>query len=76
MGASALVKGYVQEAGSEAVERLTGEARLLGTAAITRVEMAALAKAVRVRALSREEWPNLVWIQVTEPLLSRAEEVA
>ncbi len=88
LDASALVKRYVQEVGSEAVARLTEEARLLGTAAITRVEMAAaLAKAVRVRALSqedaalalevfREEWPNLVRVQVTEPLLRRAEEVA
>ncbi len=47
----------------------------------------ALTKAVRVGVLSREEvalalevfreeWPSLVRIQVTEPLLRRAEEVA
>ncbi len=88
LDASALVKRYVQEAGSEAVARLTEDTDLLGTAAITRVEMAAaLAKAVQVRALSREdatlalevfrkEWPSLVRIQVIEPLLRRAEEVA
>ena len=88
LDASALVKRYIQEAGSDTVERLIEDAHLLGTAAITRVEMAAaLAKAVRVGVLSRqeaalaldvfqEEWPSLVRIQVTEPLLSRAEEVA
>ncbi len=88
LDASVLVKRYVQEVGSEAVGRLIEEADLLGTAAITRVEMAAaLAKAVRVGVLSREEaalalevfreeWPSLVRIQVTEPLLRRAEEVA
>ena len=88
LDASALVKRYIEEAGSAAVGRLVEEADLVGTAAITRVEMAAaLAKAVRVGVLSREEaalalevfreeWPSLVRIQVTEPLLRRAEEVA
>ena len=88
LDASALVKRYIEEAGSAAVGRLIEEANLVGTAAITRVEMAAaLAKAVRVGVLSREEaalalevfreeWPSLVRIQVTEPLLRRAEEVA
>lgn len=88
LDASALVKRYVREAGSEAVAHLIQEADLVGTAAITRVEMAAaLAKAVRVAALSRpeaalaldafrSEWPSLVRLQVSEPLLRRAEEVA
>jgi len=88
LDASALVKRYVQEMGSEAVRRLIAGAELLGTAAITRVEMAAaLAKAARVGVLSqeeaalalrvfREDWPSLVRIQVTEPLLRRAEAVA
>ena len=88
LDASALVKRYVQEAGSAAVGRLVEGADLVGTAAITRVEMAAaLDKAVRVGVLSREEaalalevfreeWSSLVRIQVTEPLLRRAEGVA
>ncbi len=88
LDASALVKRYIEEAGSAAVGRLVDGADLVGAAAITRVEMAAaLAKAVRVGVLSREEaalalevfreeWPSLVRIQVTEPLLRRAEEVA
>lgn len=85
---SALVKHYVQESGSEEVERVIGEARLVGTAAITRVEMAAaLAKAVRMHLLSRDEaaealgafeaeWESLVRLQLHELLLARAASLA
>ena len=85
---SALVKHYVQESGSEEVERVIGEARLVGTAAITRVEMAAaLAKAVRMHLLSRDEaaealsafeaeWESLVRLQLHELLLARATSLA
>ena len=85
---SALVKHYVQESGSEGVERVIGEARLVGTAAITRVEMAAaLARAVRMRLLSRDEaadalsafeaeWGSLVRLQLHELLLARAASLA
>ena len=85
---SALVKHYVQESGSEGVERVIGEARLVGTAAITRVEMAAaLAKAVRMCLLSRDEaadalsafeaeWGSLVRLQLHELLLARAASLA
>jgi predicted nucleic acid-binding protein len=85
---SALVKHYVQESGSEEVERVIGEARLVGTAAITRVEMAAaLAKAVRMHLLSWDEaaealsafeaeWESLVRLQLHELLLARAASLA
>jgi len=85
---SALVKHYVQESDSEEVERVIGEARLVGTAAITRVEMAAaLAKAVRMHLLSRDEaaealsafeaeWESLVRLQLHELLLARAASLA
>jgi predicted nucleic acid-binding protein len=46
LDASALVKRYVQEPGSEEVSRLIARARVVGTSAITRVEVtAALARA-------------------------------
>jgi len=85
---SALVKHYVQESDSEEVERVIGEARLVGTAAITRVEIAAaLAKAVRTRLLSTDEaaealsafeaeWESLVRLQLHELLLARAASLA
>ena len=44
---SALFKRYVEEAGSEALLVLTEDAPAVGTALFTRVEVAALAKAVR-----------------------------
>jgi predicted nucleic acid-binding protein len=85
---SALVKHYVQESDSEEVERVIGEARLVGTAAVTRVEIAAaLAKAVRMHLLSRDEaaealsafeaeWESLVRLQLHELLLARAASLA
>jgi len=85
---SALVKHYVQESGSEQVERVIDQARLVGTAAVTRVEIAAaLAKAVRTRLLSTDEaaealsafeaeWESLVRLQLHELLLARAASLA
>jgi len=84
LDASALVKRYVKEAGTEEVQRLLKGAVVIGTAAITRVEVAAaLAKAVRMGVLSgdealgaletfRDEWRAFERIQVTETILSRA----
>jgi len=88
LDASALVKRYVQEPGSEEVGRLIARARVAGTSAITRVEVtAALARAVRRRALEAEEamaaleafqgeWESWVRVDLTEVLLGRAAQVA
>lgn len=88
LDASALVKQYVAERGSAQVHALLDRAEALGTAAISRAEVAAaLAKAARVGALSRDEaqaalqvfytqWPDLVRLQLTEVVLARAGELA
>jgi predicted nucleic acid-binding protein len=86
--ASALVKRYVAEAGSASVNDLTAQAAVVGTSVISRAETAAaLAKAVRMKVLSREEggaamqvfsadWENLIRLQMTELLMSRAAALA
>jgi predicted nucleic acid-binding protein len=88
LDASALVKRYVAEAGSEEVGRLIGQAAAVGTAILSRAEVAAaLAKAVRMKLLPRDEaasalqtfsgeWENLVRLQMTEILVARAASVA
>jgi predicted nucleic acid-binding protein len=56
LDASALVKRYVAERGTEAVQALLMRASVMGTVAITRVEVtAALAKAVRIGVLPLDE---------------------
>lgn len=84
LDASALVKRYVAEPGSAEVSAAISRAQVTGTVLLSRVEVeAALAKAVRVRALTdeealasiqvfRNEWPDLVRVQVTEMLVARA----
>jgi predicted nucleic acid-binding protein len=84
LDSSALVKRYVAEAGSEVVNQLIGEADVVGTALISRVEVAAaLAKAVRVGLLQRDEagsalqaftaqWNDVVRLQLTETVVTRA----
>jgi len=86
--ASALVKRYVQESGSDEVVTLTAEAVAVGTSLISRAEVsAALARAVRSgvvdenggrRAQRRftREWPHLARVSVTEALVGRAETLA
>jgi len=86
--ASALVKRYVAEAGSAEVARLIEESAGVGTVLISRAEVAAaLAKAVRMKLLSRAEaaaalqvfradWENLIRLQLTEVLVSRADVLA
>jgi len=86
--ASALVKRYVAEAGSAAVNRLIRDADALGTVVISRAEVsAALAKAVRVKAVNRDagasalrafnaDWDNLIRLQLTESLVARAAALA
>ena len=80
----ALVKRYVAEAGSVEVASLIREAQALGTAVVSRAEVAAaLAKAVRVGLVTREaalaalkafnaDWEHLVRLQFSEPLAARA----
>ena len=84
LDASALVKRYLSEAGTPEVAQAISDAQVVGTSLITRAETAAaLSKAVRVGALSRQaadsalqvfrsEWPDLVRVQATEMLVARA----
>jgi len=88
LDASALVKYYAAELGSAKVMEVISHAALIGTAVITRAEVsAALAKAVRTRALTeaearsglqalREEWPYLMRLEVSETLIARADLLA
>lgn len=88
LDASALVKRYVAEAGSAEVVELIDQAEAVGTAVISRAEVAAaLAKASRIQVLLRAEavsalkvfnsdWENLVRLQMTEGLVSRAASLA
>jgi predicted nucleic acid-binding protein len=86
---SALVKRYVEETGSREVNALfEGENAILGSAIITRVEMAAaLQKAVRLNnapeALLAETWQDFLddWntftrIQVSDALVERASRIS
>ncbi len=86
--ASALVKRYVAEEGSTEVGALIGQSTAVGTAIISRAEVAAaLAKAVHMKILTRNEaasalqvfnseWENLIRLQLTEILVSRAAALA
>lgn len=88
LDASALVKRYVAEAGSVEVGGLIGQAVVVGTAVISRVEVvAALAKAVRMKLVPHNEaasalqvfnaeWVDLVRLQMTETLVIRAASLA
>jgi predicted nucleic acid-binding protein len=88
LDASALVKRYVAELGSPDVSSAISRAQVAGTALLGRAEVeAALAKAVRLQALTQEEglaslqvfrneWPDLVRVQVTEMVVARAGNLA
>lgn len=88
LDASALVKRYVREAGSDDVGQLLAQAEIIGTSLITRAEVAAaLARAARMGLVERDEaeaallvfraeWPRLARVQLTEPLIGRADAVA
>ena len=88
LDASALVKRYVAESGSAEVGEAVSQAELVGTALFSRAEVAAaLAKAVRTGALTheealaglqvlREEWPDLVRVQLTEMVIASADALA
>ena len=88
LDASALVKRYLVELGTDDVARLIAAAEVVGTSLISRAETsAALAKAVRLGALTREggtaaiqvfrrEWPLFIRVQATEPIMARADILA
>ncbi|MBN1583849.1 MAG: type II toxin-antitoxin system VapC family toxin [Anaerolineae bacterium] len=88
LDASALVKRYVFEAGSTQINHLLERADVVGTAAISRAQVAAaLAKAARMGVVDRNEaeaalqvfraeWVNLVRLQLTEAILTQADTLA
>ncbi len=88
LDASALLKRYVAEAGSQAVTSLITKANVIATAAISRAEVAAaLGKAIRMHVLRRDEaaaalqvvtadWEDLIRFQITEVLVARAATLA
>ncbi|HZV46147.1 MAG TPA: type II toxin-antitoxin system VapC family toxin [Thermodesulfovibrionales bacterium] len=88
LDASALVKRYVAETGSQTVTSLITKANTIGTAAISRAEVSsALGKATRMKVLSHAEaasalqvftadWENLIRLQITEVLVARAATLA
>ena len=88
LDASALVKRYTAEPGLAEVYDAISNAEAIGTALISRAEVAAaLAKAVRMNALTREnawaslqtfreDWPDLVQVQITEMVVTRADTFA
>ncbi len=88
LDASALVKRYILEENTKEVQALLDQAGVLGTASITRVEIAAaFAKAVRMQVLNHkaaeealqgfyEDWNSLFRLHVTELVISRASSLA
>ncbi len=88
LDASALVKRYVAETGSAEVESLIAGAQAIGTAVVSRAEVAAaLAKAARVGLIKRDaamkalaafnaDWEHLIRLQLGEPLVARAATLA
>lgn len=88
LDASALVKRYVAEMGSLEMSKAIAEAEIIGTVLISQAEVgAALAKAARAGRLThegaltslqvfRQEWRDLVRVQVTEMLVARADLLA
>jgi predicted nucleic acid-binding protein len=88
LDSSALVKRYLQEPGRDQVRELIADAEALGTVAISRAEVvAALAKAVRLRAISQEEaeaarhlfhveWHDLSRVDITDLIIEWASDLA
>jgi predicted nucleic acid-binding protein len=88
LDASALVKEYVEERGSDEVVGIVARAAMIGTALISRAEVAAaLSKAVRMGVVEREEgfanlqafrdeWFDFIRLDVTDELVARADEYA
>ena len=88
LDSSALVKRYLTELGSIPLRQFIAEADALGTVSVSRAEViAALAKAVRLGAITREiaeaargifriDWTDLGEIDVTDALIDRACDLA
>ena len=88
LDASALVKRYVRERGSDDVNALMTAAVAVATALVSRAEVAAaLARAARGRVLDEDagqrarrkfqrDWADLARVPVTEALAARADSLA
>ena len=88
LDASALVKRYVRERGTDDVNALMTAAAAVATALVSRAEVAAaLARAVRGRVLGADagqrarrkflrDWADLARVPVTEALAARADYLA
>ena len=88
LDASALVKRYVTEPGSAAVNAILTRAAALGTSVITRAEVAAaLGKAARMRVVSEADaaaaleaftgdWVDLTRLRLNEATVARAASLA
>lgn len=88
LDASALVKRYLVERGSQETIALTAEAELTATSIVSRAEVAgALAKAARTGLVAHDiarkaqrsfagDWQDLVRVPVTEALMAQAETLA
>jgi predicted nucleic acid-binding protein len=88
LDASAIVKRYIHEPGSDTVVQWIENADLVGTSLISRAEgSAAFAKAARMNVLTRSEaesclyqfrtdWSTYIRIQINEQTTTRADEFA
>jgi predicted nucleic acid-binding protein len=88
LDASALVKRYVVEAGTTEVAALVRDATALGTAVISRAEVAAaLGRAARMKLVPREravaalaalaeDWNDLIRLRLGEAIAARAAALA
>ena len=88
LDASALVKRYIAETGSEQITTLIAKSELVGMAIISRAEIAAtFAKVARMRLIERHaalaslqdfrnDWQYWIRIQLTESLVARADMLA
>lgn len=86
--ASALVKRYISEPGSQFVEEAMNAATIVGTGLVTRAETAAaIARARRMRAISEttmrtalgrlaSSWPALTRLALTEDIVAHAGDLA
>jgi predicted nucleic acid-binding protein len=88
LDASALVKRYVLERGSQQTIALTAECDMVATSIVSRAEVAAtLARAVRLGLVTHEvgrsaqrsfdgDWQDLLRVPITEALVERARTLA
>jgi len=86
--ASALVKRYIAEAGSEEVKDLIAQAEVVGTGIISRAEVpAAISRAVRSNIITvttgtsairsfEYDWENLVRLQIDNNIAAKAGAIA